>query len=236
MTAPQLSQYQSGQASAVNGDQLNTFQQTCDTLAQLRAFVGTQGMQVFVRGSAAAGDGGGGSFYWVPTATGPDDNASVIVPLGAAIGAWALLPGTAVPSSVLGPFIFGAEGSPNGGSLATTPVRLIFRPPYAFSVTDVRVQCSFNSGAFTVTTDVRKGITLPATVSADFTGGTSILTTQPIMQAGETTSLDGTPAVVNAALATLASDQLCGIRCTFSVAPTVVNFAGLKVWLIGAVG
>lgn len=236
MSAPQLSQYASGQAAAVSGDQFNTFIQSCDTIAQLRAFVGTRGMQVLVRGAAAAGDGGGGSFYWVSTATGPDDNASVIVPPAAAIGAWVLLPGTSVPSSLLGPFYIGAEGSPNGGTLATTPVRLIFRPPYAFSVTDVRVQCSFNSGAFTVITDVRKGITLPASVSADFTGGTSILTTQPIMQAAETTSLDGTPAVVNAALATLASDQLCGIRCTFSVAPTVLNFAGLKVLLVGAVG
>jgi hypothetical protein len=91
MTAPQLTRYVQGQ-SIVSGDQLNTFQQTCDNVTQLRALVGTQGMQIFVRGTLAPADGGGGDFYWNSTSTGPDNGTSIIVPTGSAVGAWVLLP------------------------------------------------------------------------------------------------------------------------------------------------
>ena len=51
MSAPALTQYVQGQG-AVSADGLNTFLQTCDTIAQLRSFIGTAGIQVYVRGTA----------------------------------------------------------------------------------------------------------------------------------------------------------------------------------------
>lgn len=82
MTAPALSQYVQGEGS-VDADGLNTFEQTCDVVAELREFIGTAGMQVFLRGLEAAGDGGAGVFYWVVDGTGSDDGVNVIVPNGA---------------------------------------------------------------------------------------------------------------------------------------------------------
>lgn len=87
MTAPQLTNYIQGQGS-VSGDQLNTFEQTCDNLTQLRLLIGAPGMQVFVRGFLVPQDGGGGEFYWNATSLGPDNGTTVIVPTGAATGAW----------------------------------------------------------------------------------------------------------------------------------------------------
>ena len=90
MPAPALQAYIQGQGAA-SADNLNTFESTCDTIVQLRGFIGLPGMQVFVRGFLAIGDGGGGPFYWSPTATGPDNGTSIIVPTGSAIGAWVRL-------------------------------------------------------------------------------------------------------------------------------------------------
>lgn len=87
MSAPQLTRYVNG-PTAVSGDQLNTFMQTCDTAAQLRYLIGAAGMSVFLRGINAANDGDGGAFYWNSTATGPDDDINTIVPFGAGAGAW----------------------------------------------------------------------------------------------------------------------------------------------------
>ena len=72
----------------VSSDQFNTFEQTCATFAQLRSFVGSKGIQVFARGQMAANDGYGGAFYWNSGSTAADDNLNVIVPPGAASGAW----------------------------------------------------------------------------------------------------------------------------------------------------
>lgn len=86
MVAPQLTSYQSG-VNSVSGDQLNTFIQACDTIAQLRAFTGVAGQKVYVAGLAAPGDGGGGVFFWVVAGTAADDGITVIVPNGAT-GLW----------------------------------------------------------------------------------------------------------------------------------------------------
>ena len=91
MAAPTLSTFIQGQGS-VNADMLNTFQQSCDNYAQLRAFTGIAGLQVYARGTTAAGDGGQGTFYWNATSTATDNNSTVIVPTGAVLGAWILLP------------------------------------------------------------------------------------------------------------------------------------------------
>lgn len=91
MSAPQLTDFIQGQGT-VSGDQLNTFMQTCDNVAQLRAFIGSTGLEVSVRGISTPGDGGAGDFYWNATATGTDNNYSFIVPQGGVAGAWVRLP------------------------------------------------------------------------------------------------------------------------------------------------
>jgi len=86
MTAPALTQYIQG-VTAVSADGLNTFAQTCDTASQLQAFVGTQGMQVFLRGLSAINDGGQGAFYWNANSS-ANDGVNNIQPFGAAAGTW----------------------------------------------------------------------------------------------------------------------------------------------------
>lgn len=90
MSAPQLTVFVQGQG-AVNADQYNTFVQGCDTFAELRAFVGIPGMQVYARGQTVPNDSFQGNFYWDVSATGPDDNDNVIIPPGAASGGWVRL-------------------------------------------------------------------------------------------------------------------------------------------------
>lgn len=87
MTAPSLAAQIQGQG-VVSADNLNTYEQTCDSVQQLRAFVGLPGIQVAIRGISAVNDGGAGVFYWDTSATGPDNGVNVIVPTGAAKGAW----------------------------------------------------------------------------------------------------------------------------------------------------
>lgn len=88
MTAPSLKAYAQGQ-SEVSADNLNSFQQTCNTFTQLRDFVGLPGIQVWSRGGATVNDDLGGVFYWSATATAADDNQDVIKPTGAgATGRW----------------------------------------------------------------------------------------------------------------------------------------------------
>src|ERR1700684_2489784 len=83
-----LTQFTQG-VTQVSGDQLNTFEQTCDDFIVLRGFIPVTGIQVWVRGQSATGDGAGGAFYWNATATNPvDDNINVIVPYGSLVGAW----------------------------------------------------------------------------------------------------------------------------------------------------
>lgn len=88
MTAPFLSLFQNG-ISQVSGDNLLTFNQTCNVVADLRGFIGTTGVQVYMRGYTAINDGGQGDFYWNAAGTGPDDaGVTAIVPNGAAVGCW----------------------------------------------------------------------------------------------------------------------------------------------------
>lgn len=87
MTAPSLTVYQPGIGS-VSADGLNTFEQTCNTVSDLRSFVGTEGVQVVTRGTNAVNDGGAGPFYWASTGAYTDNGVSVIVPGGVTQGAW----------------------------------------------------------------------------------------------------------------------------------------------------
>ena len=99
MAVPTLSTY--AQAGApVSGDQLNTFGQTCDNVAQLRAFIGLTGIQVFMRGYVSPNDGGQGFFYWNAGGANPDDGGvTTIVPAGSSAGEWTRITGTGGSSS-----------------------------------------------------------------------------------------------------------------------------------------
>ena len=66
----------------VTPENFNTFVQWCDTAANLRTFVGQDGMTVELQGIMTADDGQGGVFRWSQTSTATDDNADVIAPNG----------------------------------------------------------------------------------------------------------------------------------------------------------
>lgn len=88
MSLPALMVQIQGQGT-VSADNLNSFEQTCDDVDDLRAFTGIDGMQVFMRGYSVAGDGGQGVFYYDSTSTASDDSGvSVIAPYGSTTGRW----------------------------------------------------------------------------------------------------------------------------------------------------
>lgn len=87
MTAPALRTYANA-GTEISGDNLNTFQQTCNTFDDLRAFIGTTGIQVFARGRDAINDGYGGVFYWSGASTSADDDLDIIAPTGEDEGRW----------------------------------------------------------------------------------------------------------------------------------------------------
>ena len=109
MSAPTLTDQIQG-AGSVSADALNTYVQGCDNVAQLRAFTGVSGMQVFVRGTVTPNDGGQGNYYWSASSTAPDNGLSVVKPSGIPVGypgAWLLLNA--------------AGGSGSGSALAVYP-------------------------------------------------------------------------------------------------------------------
>ena len=88
MTAPTLSFQVQGQAS-VSADQLNTFVQWANTVADLRAFSGgVNGQMVILNGQNAIADLGGGPFYWNAASTAADNGTTIIAPAGTATGRW----------------------------------------------------------------------------------------------------------------------------------------------------
>lgn len=104
MSAPTLTVQIQGQGS-VTADQLNTYEQTCNNIADLRAFIGAPGVQVYMRGDVTPGDGGEGEFYWDATSTSPDDNGVThIVPAGVSVGGWVRL-GSSSGADALGAYL-----------------------------------------------------------------------------------------------------------------------------------
>lgn len=87
MSAPELTNYADG-VGQVTASQFNTFCQTCDNLAQLADFVGTVGMQVYVRGAVEVGDGQQGNWYWTEDVVGPTNNTTIVIPPAATSGGW----------------------------------------------------------------------------------------------------------------------------------------------------
>ncbi len=99
MSAPALNQFVQGMGS-VTADNLNGFEQTCDTFSQLRDLDGTSGMQVFARGRDYVDDGLQGIFYWNSLSTASDDNINILRPIGGAFqGRWVRIPASPFSSS-----------------------------------------------------------------------------------------------------------------------------------------
>lgn len=71
----------------VTPDQFNTYVQMCDTVDDLRGFIGVQNQTIQLLGTSSPGDGGQGVFYWNSTGTAPDDNGvTTIIPSGSSSG------------------------------------------------------------------------------------------------------------------------------------------------------
>jgi len=96
MAAPSPQSYVQGQSS-VSADNLNTFIQTVNNIAQLRTFVGLPGMQAATLGSVTVGDRGNANYYWNSSATALDNGTTVIRPTGLTTGAWILVPQGTTP-------------------------------------------------------------------------------------------------------------------------------------------
>jgi len=118
MTAPQPTQYNQGQGT-VSADQLNTFQQTCSNVAQLRTVIGLPGMQMFTQGTTTPGDGGARPYYWNSTSVGPDNGTTVIVPQSGVSGAWIAM--VLAQTTIVTQFSF-ATGT-------STAITAVFSPP-----------------------------------------------------------------------------------------------------------
>ena len=110
MAAPLLVQTIQGE-TVINADQLNSYEFTCDNFSELRGFTGTTGMQVWVRGQSAVGDGYQGAFYWNSFGSGVDDNVNNVVPSGGG-GQW-----TRDPVSFIGTIMSGVSIGTAAGDL-----------------------------------------------------------------------------------------------------------------------
>jgi len=124
----------------VPADTLNAYTMTAATASLLRAVTGLTGMAIYLQGVSAPQDGGQGFFYWNSTATGPDDNFTVIMPQGQITGAWVRLGFDAtriIPYSLQVPVTGFSISIPNGvgqlildpaGTLATGAVTFPSQP------------------------------------------------------------------------------------------------------------
>ena len=131
MGAPQLTVSQQG-VTVLSGDQLNTYEQTCDSFAELRGFQGTQGVEVYARGQTTVGDGYQGIFYWLTGGAMDDDNVSNIVPAGGG-GQWTRLPVSLVGVSGTSGYVLTAQGvgaTPVFAPSTTTPTGSSFSVQY----------------------------------------------------------------------------------------------------------
>jgi hypothetical protein len=138
-------------------------------------------------------------------------------------------------------FVFQIQGETvqSGVAIATTAqckASLYF--PTGFRITDVRAACSLNSSAFTLTTDVRIGVSEASSASVGMTGGTSCLSTSCTMSGGSSGIgfgvISTTPAI-NTAANTVTAGQIVGIFCSSStaIATNTATVLGWKVYVTG---
>jgi hypothetical protein len=99
MAPPALFVFIQGQATT-SADNLNTFPQSCDNAAQLRAFIGSYTMCVYLRGFTVPGDGGGGMFYWNASSNAADNGTTIFAPAGVSTGRWIRVPEYTVTSNI----------------------------------------------------------------------------------------------------------------------------------------
>lgn len=193
MTAPALQVYANGQSNAVSGDQLNTFQQTCNTFADLRAFPGTPGLQIACRGRTNVGDGLGGDFYWNAASTAADNNNTIVAAQGQTVGRWLRLSSySASEAFLINVQDFGAIGdSTTGldGADDTVAINAAFNWLRAntqpLNENGPQYFVNFPFGGYRTTapinaTGIRNrvwGIKGPGVLYADFTGGNVLDTT-----------------------------------------------------------
>lgn len=163
MTAPQLTQAVQGE-SVISADLMNTWEQTCNNVEDLRGFIGTDGIQVYMRGYVVPNDGGQGQFYWNVNGTGPDnDGVTAIVPNGAATGCWQRI----TDSSSSGGLIIGGSVTGTNAILFTQFVSL----PTIASYTNYQL-FSFVAAA-TSTNSVTFKVGSLAALNAYLPGGTT---------------------------------------------------------------
>lgn len=149
MPAPALAVQING-GSPVSGDNLNTYEQTCDNVAELRGFVGVTGVQVYIRGTTTANDGGQGPFYWNSTGTAPDDNGvTTIVPTGVGTngGEW-----TRVQFSAIGNLVISGNLTVTGSSTlhTVTATSILLNGSPVFD--KMNIQTFISSGTYTPAT------------------------------------------------------------------------------------
>jgi hypothetical protein len=126
-------------------------------------------------------------------------------------------------------FAIGSEVS--GYASGAIAANLTFRAPYPFVITDIQTSVRQHSVSSSITANVLKSIS--SATANTISGGTSVLTTQPVLTGVSLTSLAGTPGVVNAAVATLTADEWCGISVTYGSGALATNNAGMKVQITG---
>lgn len=173
MSAPALSSYING-SGQVSADNLNTFIQSCNTIAELRAFIGLPGIQIYVKGFISIADGGQGFFYWNASGGGTDNGTTNIVPSGAASGAWNRIINTLViPYTYLVPITGFSTTIPNYvneivlnpvGTLATGT---IIMPATAYDGQPVRISSSQTITTLTVSANSGQSISgAPTTITS----------------------------------------------------------------------
>lgn len=165
MSAPALTVSVQGRGT-VPADLLNTFVQSCNSIAELRTFIGTVGMQVYMRGSVTPNDGGQGNFYWNSTIINPvDDGTNTIVPTGALSGCWSRI------ADSVGGILAIASGGTGAGTKAGAQATLDILPTTGGTMT----------GALNLNTVLNESqsadVTSAATIDLDaMTGDTGDLT------------------------------------------------------------
>lgn len=123
MVAPSLAAQVNGQGQ-VSADNLNTYMQTCNIAADLRGFAGLPGIEVYMRGFSAIGDGGQGVFYWNTGSVAADDNGvTTVVPSSSTSGAW-----TRITSLIASPYSLQVPTTGFSITIGTGVNQLILNP------------------------------------------------------------------------------------------------------------
>lgn len=237
MTAPALAVQVNGLLQ-VSGDNYNTYTQSCNSMAQIRAFIGVSGVQVFVRGFSAPNDGGQGNFYWNSSGTGPDDNGVTnVVPSGSTIGCWTRISSTAIGNGT----VTNVSGiSANGVSFSITNPTTI--PAITISLGAITPSSVAATGTITGsnisgTNTGDQTITLTGQVTGSGTGSfattiaNNTVTSAQFRQSaalsvvGNSTNATANVADITApALSVLGTNQL-GTSLSFTTTPTIKSLA-----------